>query len=53
MICRHTNQIVDIGRLLSEELERIQDSYQLIKRGSQEVQHLAVKAAIVANNYVP
>jgi len=44
---------VDIGRLLSEELERIQDSYQLIKRGSQQVQHLAVKAAIVANNSVP
>jgi len=50
VICRHTNQIVDIGQLLSEELERIQDTSQLIKTVSQQVRHLAVKAAIVANN---
>lgn len=50
VICRQTNQIVDIGRLLSEELERIQDTSQLIKKVSQQVRHLAVKAAIVANN---
>jgi hypothetical protein len=50
VIGRQTNQIVDIGRLLSEELERIQDTSQLIKRVSQQVRHLAVKAAIVANH---
>jgi len=48
-ICQNTTQIVNIGRLLSNELKTIRDTSKLIEEVSQQVQHLAVQAAIVAN----
>lgn len=48
-ICQNTNQIVNIGRLLSNELKTIRNTSKLIEEVSRQVQHLAVQAAIVAN----
>ncbi|NES81107.1 MAG: chemotaxis protein [Moorea sp. SIO2B7] len=48
-ICSNTNEIVDIGKLLSEELLTIRTASQLITELSHQVRHLAVQAAIIAN----
>jgi hypothetical protein len=49
-ICHNTTQIVGIGRSLSEDLTIIQETSQLIAKVSQQVRHLSVQAAIVANH---
>lgn len=49
-ICSNINQVVDIGRLLSEELETIGSTSVLVEKVSHQVRHLAVQAAIVANH---
>lgn len=49
-ISQNTNQVVSIGRLLSEELNTIHETSQLIAKVSQQVRHLSVQAAIVANH---
>ncbi|WP_204152764.1 hypothetical protein [Leptolyngbya sp. CCY15150] len=49
-ICHNTTQIVGIGRSLTDELHTIQDTSQLIAKVSQQVRHLSVQAAIVANH---
>jgi len=48
-ICLNTNQVVNIGRLLGEELATIHRTSHLIEEVSQQVRHLSVQAAIVAN----
>ncbi|WP_017304678.1 hypothetical protein [Spirulina subsalsa] len=49
LIVENTNDIVEIGRLLSEELDKIYTTSHLIKRISEQVWYLSVQAAIVAN----
>ncbi|MDY7012442.1 MAG: hypothetical protein SVX43_02370 [Cyanobacteriota bacterium] len=48
-ICQNTTEIVKIGRLLGEEIKTIRETSKLIEEVSRRVQHLAVQAAIVAN----
>ncbi len=48
-ICHNTNQVVEVGQLLSGELHTVHDTSQLISKVSQQVRHLSVQAAIVAN----
>ncbi len=48
-ICRHTDQIVDIGKALAKELEMVNVASRLIARVSQQIRYLAVQAAVVAN----
>ena len=50
IILNNTMDIVDVSRCLSEELEKIQTTSQLIKTVSQQIRHLALKGAILANN---
>ncbi|MDY6782494.1 MAG: hypothetical protein SW833_08080 [Cyanobacteriota bacterium] len=48
-ICQNTTEIVKIGRLLGEEIRMIRETSKLIEEVSRRVKHLAVQAAIVAN----
>ncbi|MDJ1182523.1 hypothetical protein [Roseofilum casamattae] len=49
VICSQTDKIVETGDLLEEELKTIDDTSKLIERVSQQVRHLAVQLAIIAN----
>ncbi|MBW4519866.1 MAG: hypothetical protein KME16_09230 [Scytolyngbya sp. HA4215-MV1] len=48
-ICRNMGLIVNNGRLLHEELDTVRTTSKLIEKVSQQVRHLAIQAAIVAN----
>lgn len=48
-ICRSMGLIVNNGRLLHEELDTVRTTSKLIEKVSQQVRHLAIQAAIVAN----
>jgi len=49
IICSQTDKIVKTGDLLEEELKTIDETSRLIERVSQQVRHLAVQLAIIAN----
>ncbi|MDJ1173857.1 hypothetical protein [Roseofilum capinflatum] len=49
VICNQTDKIVKTGDLLEEELQTIDETSKLIERVSQQVRHLAVQLAIIAN----
>jgi methyl-accepting chemotaxis protein len=49
-ICHNTNQIVSIGKMLTDEMNTLHETSELIARVSQQVRHLSVQAAIVANH---
>ncbi|MDJ1177942.1 chemotaxis protein [Roseofilum sp. BLCC_M91] len=49
VICNQMDKIVKTGDLLEEELQTIDDTSKLIERVSQQVRHLAVQLAIIAN----
>jgi hypothetical protein len=49
-ICQSTDQIARNGHLLREELETVRDTSALIEKVSNQVRHLAIQAAIVANH---
>lgn len=49
VICTQTDKIVKTGDLLEEELKTIDETSKLIERVSQQVRHLAVQLAIIAN----
>lgn len=48
-ICRNTGQIVENGRALTNELHTVHVTSKVIEKVSQQVRHLAIQAAIVAN----
>lgn len=48
-ICNSTDKIVYIGKALVKDLEAVDDATQLIESVSKQVRHLAVQAALVAN----
>ncbi len=48
-ICNATDQIVEIGKSLTRELESVNNTSKLIADVSQQVRHLSVQAAVVAN----
>jgi hypothetical protein len=49
VICDSTTQVVKIGKALNTELETVHNASRLIARVSQQVRHLSMQAAIVAN----
>jgi len=48
-ICERSEQILDIGQALGNELETVNNATQLIERVSQQVRHLSMQAALIAN----
>ncbi|MEB3338819.1 MAG: hypothetical protein VKJ46_15220 [Leptolyngbyaceae bacterium] len=48
-ICDSTTQVVKIGKSLNTELETVHNASRLIARVSQQVRHLSMQAAVVAN----
>lgn len=48
-ICNCTERIVEIGKAFSGELETVNNATQLIDRVSQQVRHLSIQAALMAN----
>ncbi|MDX2213886.1 MAG: methyl-accepting chemotaxis protein [Oculatellaceae cyanobacterium bins.114] len=49
-ICLNTGLIVTNGQLLNQELDTVRNISNLIEKVSQQVRHLAIQAAIVANH---
>ncbi|WP_448380703.1 chemotaxis protein [Gloeomargarita sp.] len=48
-ICSTTDQIINIGEALEKELEAVDSATKIIEDVSKQVRHLAVQAAVVAN----
>lgn len=48
-ICGTTDQIINIGEALEKELEAVDSATKIIEDVSKQVRHLAVQAAVVAN----
>ncbi len=48
-ICNTTDQIISIGEALEKELEAVDSATKIIEDVSKQVRHLAVQAAVVAN----
>ncbi|MEN9218511.1 MAG: hypothetical protein Q6J33_05830 [Gloeomargarita sp. DG_2_bins_126] len=48
-ICSKTDQIINIGEALEKELESVDSATKIIEDVSKQVRHLAVQAAVVAN----
>jgi len=48
-ICRNTGLIMRNGRLLNDELDTVRSISKMIEKVSHQVRHLAIQAAIVAN----
>ncbi|MCS7293447.1 MAG: hypothetical protein RMI89_10845 [Gloeomargarita sp. SKYBB_i_bin120] len=48
-ICNTTDQIISVGQALEKELEAVDSATKIIEEVSKQVRHLAVQAAVIAN----
>lgn len=48
-ICNTTDQIISVGQALEKELEAVDNATKIIEDVSKQVRHLAVQAAVIAN----